>query len=172
MLQTTQNIIKFNYSINSKYTKQKFIINSKSFIDFQLQTCYSWSISILFISFIQNEMSRSIYNPFFIALSPLTFPDLTFSAHRGPYCGIPRATSNHANTVGALHRSMGTDAASLSKRSFSAQPSSVSGDHDLQGSKPSEPSLLPLPPLELFAAFRCRVRANTLKIETKKLSLS
>lgn len=66
----------------------------------------------------ERNVSFNIQNcdQFFI----LTFPDLTFSAHRGPYCGIPRATSNHANTVGALHRSMGTDAASLSKRSFSA----------------------------------------------------
>ena len=57
-----------------------------------------------------------------------TFPDFTFSAHRGPYCGMPRAISNQARTVGARHLSIGIDAASLSNRNFSAYPSSVSGD--------------------------------------------
>uniref|UniRef100_A0A8D9F4E5 Uncharacterized protein n=1 Tax=Cacopsylla melanoneura TaxID=428564 RepID=A0A8D9F4E5_9HEMI len=57
-----------------------------------------------------------------------TFPDLTLSAHLGPYCGIPSAISSQASTVGALHRSMGIEAASRSNRSFSAYPSSVRGD--------------------------------------------
>jgi hypothetical protein len=50
----------------------------------------------------------------------LALPLLMFSAHLDPYCGIPSATSSQASTVGALHRSIGTDAASLSNRSFSA----------------------------------------------------
>jgi hypothetical protein len=58
----------------------------------------------------------------------LTLPLLTFSAQRGPYCGMPRAISSHAKTVGARHRSMGMEAASRSSRSFSAYPSSVRGD--------------------------------------------
>jgi hypothetical protein len=58
----------------------------------------------------------------------LTLPLLTFSEHLGPYCGMPRAISSHASTVGARHRSIGMVDASRSKRSFSAYPSSVKGD--------------------------------------------
>lgn len=56
---------------------------------------------------------------------------------------MPSAISSHANTVGARHRSIGMEAASRNNRSFSAYPSSVSGDQLRYGSTASVESVRP-----------------------------
>jgi len=72
-----------------------------------------------------------------VTVSELALPLLTFSAQRGPYWGMPSAISSQANTVGARQRSIGMEAASRNNRSFSAYPSSVSGDQLRYGSTAS-----------------------------------